>query len=473
MATVLAVDDDAAILGLLENVLRRSAHRVTCASCAGEAVERCRLHPFDLALIDFKLPDLDGIDLFTQIRSERCSRGLLLTGHLLDSADADRALQAGLMGLISKPIRLSFLESRISQVLGSGLSQESDVGPDGDSPVAPSEPPMPQGDFDGMIGETVVMRRVFKTIARCAPQGAPVLITGATGTGKELVAKSIHRRSARASCPLVAVNCAAVPVTLFESEFFGHERGAFTGAERSRQGWFELANGGTLFLDEIGDLPLEAQGKILRAVESKEVTPIGARHARHVDVRIVAATNGDLGAAVAKRAFRSDLYWRLNAVSIHLPPLTQRRADIPLLVRHLLASIRSELKAPGAALSRGAVSYLAARDWPGNVRELAQVLRRIILDADQFPVTADEVSRALENGAFGVEAGALEPERRVSLPARLAEVRRRLESSWILLALKEARGHHSRAAHALGINRKTLYEKMERYGLRGEITRED
>jgi len=471
MASILAVDDDAAVLGVLEKVLLGTGHEVTCVRCAEEAVQRCRVKLFDVALIDFILPDFDGIALFAQIRGERCRNGLLLTGYVLDPTETDRALRAGFVGLIGKPFRPADVEGRVSQVLDSGESQGIHARPNGRLTPAQTEPPLE--DFDGMVGESPVMRRIFATISRSAPQDSPVLITGATGTGKELVARSIHRRSGRARRPLVAVNCAAVPVTLFESEFFGHERGAFTGADRPRQGRFEQATGGTLFLDEIGDLPLEAQSKILRALESSEVTPIGACQARRVDVRIVTATNVDLSEAVAKRAFRSDLNWRLNGVTIHLPSLDQRRADIPLLIRHLLNKLRFELRMPMAALSPNAVSYLAARAWPGNIRELAQVLRRILVEAEEFPLTADDVARSVESPIFNVDSNYFEPRQGVTLPARLAELKKSLEASWILLALKEARGHQSRAARALGINRKTLYEKMERYGLKGDTTRED
>lgn len=315
--------------------------------------------------------------------------------------------------------------------------------------------------FPGIIGTSRGIQEVLRGLAKAAATDATVLILGESGTGKELVARNLHRHSRRASGPFVPVNCSAIPAGLVESEFFGHERGAFTDAKELRVGRFEQAHKGTLFLDEVGDLPLEAQAKLLRVLEDREVTRVGGQKALSVDIRLVAATNKNLEDAVATERFREDLYWRLNVVNLHLPPLRERREDLPLLIDHFLDRVNLELGRHATGFSPEARSALVSYDWPGNVRELENALRRAVIFSDGLVVQVSDLPRRLN-------AVAVPPVNRPSEATALSDVVgrtvERIERTLIETTLKQYHGNRSATADALGINRKTLFNKLRLYG---------
>jgi len=360
VAVILVVDDEAQVLDLVCTALTRAGHHAVAATTGQEAVDLApRIRPA-LLLLDLKLADpaMDGLAVFTRIRADLPGViGVMMTGFgtLPHACESGRA---GIAAYIAKP----FVPDELLAVVNGALAKH------GRPPArAPDEPPddMPTAAaFDSMIGASEAMQHVFRWIVRSAPLDVPVLICGETGTGKELVARSIHRRSARADGPFVDVNCSAVPTTLFESEFFGHERGAFTDAREAKPGFFERAHGGTLFLDEVGDLALEAQAKLLRVIDQGEVLPLGARRPTPIDVRIVAATNVDLVAAIARETFRKDLYWRLNGFSVRLPPVRERAGDVALLIDEVFERTRVALRRPDVRLLPGARQALLDHDWP-------------------------------------------------------------------------------------------------------------
>ena len=306
------------------------------------------------------------------------------------------------------------------------------------------------------------MKEVFRIMTRVSANEGTVLVLGESGTGKELVARAIHRRSARAGGPFVAVNCSAIPATLIESEFFGTERGAFTDARESRPGRFELARQGTLFLDEVGDLPLEAQAKLLRALQEKEITRLGGRRTVPIDVRVIAATNKDLHGEVDAGRFRQDLYFRLDVLSLRLPPLRERGEDVGILIDHFLADLGREGGASELPLSAEARRLLLAYDWPGNVRELENVLRRALVVSDGSAIRAIDLPARLRGAAETSPEAAGEQSSLATMVARTVE---RVERALIQTALAACRGNRSAAADQLGINRKTLFNKMRQYGL--------
>jgi DNA-binding NtrC family response regulator len=321
--------------------------------------------------------------------------------------------------------------------------------------------------FDGMMGTSAPMLDLFQWIVRAAPLDEPVLICGETGTGKELVARSIHRRSARAKGPFVAVNCAGVPTTLFEDQFFGHERGAFTDAKGAKLGFFEQAHGGTLFLDEVGELALDAQAKLLRVIAQREVQRLGRERPTPVNVRIVAATNVEMVQAIREGRFRKDLYWRLNGVSLHVPAVRERHGDVALLVDWFFDRIRVDLQRPAVALSSDARQALLTHTWPGNVREVEHVLRAAILTAPgEIVETVDLPPEVADAGQGVLEREELSWPEPATLRQSLASVDERLERQFIEQALTRAKGNRTEAARRLGINPRTLYAKMQRHRLR-------
>ena len=323
--------------------------------------------------------------------------------------------------------------------------------------------PVVGASLDGMIGASPPMRDVFARILRLGPLDRPVAVHGETGTGKELVARSIHRRSTRASGPFIAVNCSAIPTSLFEAEVFGHERGAFTDAKEAKPGSFELANHGTLFLDEIGDLPLEAQPKLLRIIEEKVVTRVGGHRPIAVDVRIVSASSVDLGEAVGRKAFRDDLYWRLAGSWIRLPPLRDRAGDIHLLIDHLLPKLRRECQASATHVAAEARCRLAQHMWPGNIRELEQALAHGLLSADGDAINLVDLPDSISLNYPRAPAILARPPE-LALPMALKLVVDDLEREWIRQALNR-HATLTEAALDLGIDLKTLYEKRRRYQL--------
>jgi DNA-binding NtrC family response regulator len=319
--------------------------------------------------------------------------------------------------------------------------------------------------FMDLIGVSSPMREVFRVMDRVSATDVTVLILGESGTGKELVARGIHRKSARSTGPFVPVNCSAIPATLIEAEFFGHERGAFTDARESRPGKFEQAHGGTLFLDEIGDLTLDAQSKLLRALEDRSVTRLGSARALTVDVRVIAATNKSLEEAMRAGQFRNDLYWRLNVVSVKLPPLRERTEDLPALIDHLLERITREFDLRVTAVSGEAMRLMLAYRWPGNVRELENALRRALVLATGTTLLADDLPPRLRPGHERPGESSVDTREPLTLAAAVSQATERVERGLIQATLAEHDGNRTATANTLGINRKTLFNKMRQYDL--------
>jgi DNA-binding NtrC family response regulator len=445
---LLFVVDDEPIVGA---VLKRLADSVgfdvvACASAA-EAVARLPARPADMAIVDLRLPETNGIDLLRQIRGTvpACEVVLMSGSASIDSAV--EAVKLGARDYLTKPLdfdrvtallkdvrdevarrqRLLRIESRAAHVL----------------------------EFHGMLGRSAAMQEVFSLIRRLAPHVRTVLITGETGTGKELVARALHQQGPRRSRRFVTVNCSAVVETLFESELFGHVRGAFTGATEHTPGLFEAADGGTLFLDEIGELPLSVQSKLLRVLENGELQRVGAVEPRQVDTCVFAATNRDLYRDSAAGRFRSDLLFRLNAVEVKLQPLRNRREDIPYLTSVFVADCARRLKKPIVGVTPAAERVLANRAWPGNVRELRNVIERACILAEGSLITDRDVSRDDVAGGSGAAAAAGPG----PVPHDSDERDR------IVDVLRSVAGNKQAAARALGISRRALYRRLERHGL--------
>jgi DNA-binding NtrC family response regulator len=442
VATVLIVDDDAALREGLAETLTDLGHRPVAVADGRLALEAVARERIDAVLLDLRIPGMDGLEILRRLRAD--PNGVPPIAILTAYATATNTIEAMRLGAfdhLTKPIARDDLVSLIFRMLRSRAA--SDV------PTA-----TPPTDEDDLVGPSDAMRSVQKTIGLVADSDATVLITGETGTGKELVARAIHLHGRRASGPFVAVNCAAVPAELLESELFGHTRGAFTGAVAARTGAFRDANEGTLFLDEIGDMDLAMQAKILRALQERVVTPVGGRPIR-IDARVLAATNRDLAAAVRDAHFREDLFYRLNVIPIHLAPLRERPADIVPLTEYFLR----QTTVPAKRLSAKAASQLMAYAWPGNIRELKNAIERVAILCRGDTITASDFA-FLTIEASG--RGAAAPERTDGdLPSAVA----RLETDMITRALQETGGNRAEAARRLGIHRQLLYSKAEKYGI--------
>ena len=444
---ILVVDDDRETCELLQELLAQQDFAVEATTSAGEALARVVAEDFDAVLTDLGMPEMDGISLCRRILESRPDMPVLVgTGHgSMESAIA--AMRAGAYDFVTKPfdpklIVLSLNRAVQNHRLHNELKRlRKDIA----SQAVP-----------GFVGHSSAMRRVRELVSRVADSEASVLIQGETGTGKELVARLIHSSSKRQSGPFVAVNCAAVPHALIESELFGHARGAFTDARTQRTGLFLEAHGGTLFLDEIAELPLETQPKLLRALQERTVRPVGSNTETPFDVRVVAATNRDLEYEVFEKRFREDLYYRLNVVTIELPPLRNRGGDVLELAQYLLAQFADRAGKPPLVLSAGAAEKLVAYQWPGNVRELENCLERGLALARFDQLTVEDLPDKIRN--FQAEkfvVAADDPTAVVTLEE--------LERRYILRVLALMGGNKSQAAQALGVDRRTLYRKLARF----------
>jgi two-component system response regulator HydG len=431
---------------------------VTCGS-GSEAMRALMRKPADLAMLDLRMPDVNGLDLLRQIRSAVPScEVILMTAHgAVDSAV--EAIKLGAREYLTKPFDFDRLKQVLTEIREE-LERRAQV-------VALESQVARQLEFCGMMGRSPVMQELFSLIQRLAPHAKVVLISGETGTGKELAARAFHQAGPRRNRPFVTINCSAVVDTLFESELFGHVRGAFTGAVDSKPGLFEAAQGGTLFLDEIGELPFSVQAKLLRALEQGEVQRVGSLQPKKVDVAVVAATNRDLRAEVAAGRFRGDLFYRLNVVDVTLPPLRDRREDIPYLTAAFMRESSTRMRKPLNGLTHAAERLLLNARWEGNVRELKNVVERACMLAEGTTVSERELT-----GAFGPEAGASPARGRAAEPAdRASEGPAPLEAverEHILDVLRQVNGNRMKAAKVLGISRRALYRRLERHQLLDE-----
>ena len=422
---VLIVEDRESLRRMLERALAGEGYEVAAAATGGEGVRAARERPFDLVLTDLKLPDLSGLEVLAASRAAQPRVPVVvLTGYGTVAA-AVEAMKLGAYDFLEKPVELDDLLRLVEGAIGQPEAAAAFA--------APGAPPI--------VGAHPRLRAALRLLQRVAPTESTVLLTGESGTGKELFARALHALSPRRGGPFVAVNCAAIPETLLENELFGHEKGAFTGADRRQPGRFELAQGGTLLLDEIGELPPAVQGKVLRVLEERTFERVGSGRTQRADVRLVAATNRDLRAMVEAGEFRSDLYFRLAVFPVELPALRERASDVPLLARHLLAEIARRHHREPPALDDEAAALLAAQPWPGNVRELANLLERAAILGEGPALRAADLRPLLEP---------------------LGGERERLRR-----ALVEADGDKRRAAELLGISYRTLLQQVRAHDLEG------
>ncbi|HET6439621.1 MAG TPA: sigma-54 dependent transcriptional regulator [Anaeromyxobacter sp.] len=469
MAHVLIVDDEMNIRRVLAAMLKREGYEATTSADGEQALAVLNKTPVDVVVTDLVMPRLGGMELLKRVSADFPDVPVIvITAHgSVDSAVA--ALKAGAFDYITKPFEQEELKKVIAKAARAHDLERENVH------VAPGE-----GDRQPLVGESPAMRAVHEMVARVADSPSTVLITGESGTGKELIAKALHRGSSRRDKPLIKVNCAAIPKDLVESELFGYERGAFTGAVSSKPGRFELADGGTLFLDEIGEVPVEMQVKLLRALQESEFERVGGIKTLHVDVRLVAATNRDLKQLIAEGRFREDLYYRLAVVPIALPPLRERRQDIPLLVSHFIEKYNARLGKKVEGLEPEALELLTAYSWPGNIRELENLMERSVLFADGPTILAAALPDTLRDRgthaptpAAGVpHLGAIPPPGGASMKEIVRLAQAELEKELIARALEETGGNVTRAAKRLQISRKSLQVKMKELGLRGALEEE-
>lgn len=461
-ASVWVVDDDDSIRWVLERALARAGMRVRTFSAAGETLTALHRGEPDVMVADVRMPGLSGLELLQRVQSTHPHLPVIVTTAHSDLDSAVAAYRGGAFEYLPKPFDVDEAVALVRRAAQHRAANgASDTGPESDQTT--------------LIGEAPAMQAVFRAIGRLSQSNISVLITGESGTGKELIARALHQHSPRAARPFIAVNTAAIPKDLMESEFFGHERGAFTGAQNQRRGRFEQADGGTLFLDEIGDMPAELQTRLLRVLADGQFYRVGGHVPLSVDVRVIAATNQDLEGAVQRGAFREDLYHRLNVIRVRVPALRERREDIPALVEHFLQRAARELHAEPKRVEPDAQAHLSRFDWPGNVRQLENVCRwltvmapgRGIHVADLPPELRGEAQAPSAAEADGGERGWLQPLERWAR-SRLVDGSRdlvgeavpALERVLIRVALERSGGHRQDAAKLLGWGRNTLTRKI-------------
>ena len=448
---ILIVDDEPNMRKVLGAMLRQAGYDVVTACDGLEALGELEAHHIDVVITDLRMPRLDGMGLLQKLQERFPALPvILITAHGTVEA-AVQALKCGAFDFITKP----FDRTEMRQVVDKAVRTHV-LGP---GEILAEDAQM--GRFQ-IIGQSEPMQEVYGIIDKVAATPSTVLITGESGTGKELIAQALHDQSDRANKPLIKVNCAALPSSLIESELFGHEKGAFTGAITQKPGRFELADEGTLFLDEVGEIAPEIQVKLLRAIQAGEFERVGGIRTKKVDVRLIGATNRDLRQAVEQGDFRDDLYYRLNVVQVHLPPLRERRSDIPLLIDHFLAKFNARLGRAVQDLDEVAERRLLAYDWPGNIRELENAVERCILFCEGETITEPDLPAEIRNER--ISDAALEGD--TSLKAQVRAAAERVERELIVKALKQTGGNVTHTARLLKISRKGLQNKMKEFGLR-------
>ena len=441
---ILIVDDVPTTIEVIQRNLSSEGYRVLTASCATDAIKILESTPIDLVVTDLKMPKVSGLDLIRHVRENyKVTEVMMITGYATVEG-AVEAVKTGAEEYLTKPFTDEELLSSVSRALDKLHIRKSNT----------EQSPKILADEYGLIGESEAMRKVLLEIEKASETSATVLITGESGTGKELVARAIHYSGPRAAAPFVPINCGSIPEGLLESELFGHIKGAFTGAIESRAGFFQTADGGTIFLDEISETSLSMQVKLLRVLQDKEIIMIGASRSRHVDVRIIVATNKDLYGLVSKREFREDLFFRLNVIKLDIPPLRDRDNDILLLVHHFASKYAKEYGRKTPRFSDNALKVLKNYYWPGNVRELENVIQRLVVMTEGDFLEVPDLPSLMRFSAL----------RETGLDRTLAEV----EAEYIRNVLASVDGNKTRASGILGIDRKTLREKLKRYSIPAE-----
>jgi two-component system response regulator AtoC len=495
-AKILVADDEQNLRRVLVALLRRDGHDVVQAASGSEAIER--IGDVDVVITDLRMPGADGMDVLRHASKHFPHVPVIMITAYGSVGQAVEAIKAGAFDYVEKPFEQDQIRTIVGKAIGQAAANRSAprqtiwaTSPDAEAPAEV------RGRF-GLIGTSAEMQSIFAVIEKVADTPSTVLITGESGTGKELVAKALHEHSSRKNQPFIKINCAAIPKTLMESELFGYEKGAFTGATSSKPGRFELADGGTLFLDEIGEIPVEMQVKLLRAIQESEFERVGGIKTLKVDVRLVTATNRDLEQEIQRGAFRDDLYYRLNVVPLQIPPLRKRTGDIPMLVSHIIKKFNERLKKQISGISDEALAVLEAHPWPGNIRELENVLERTILfcqgdrieradlqlgsgsdaahaaaAANAVPVATSAQSSSGAHAPIGLDdedddavGGELAGSASGSLKDIVRAETSRVERELIVKALDETSGNVTQAARLLKISRKSLQMKMKEFGLR-------
>jgi DNA-binding NtrC family response regulator len=446
-STILVIDDEPNILTTVRRSLELEGYQVVVASGGAAGLAKLAEHDVDLVLLDVMMPGETGLEVLPKIRAAKPEVIVVMMSGNASIETAVHATKAGALDFIEKPLSGDKLLLTVQNALSYAKLRGENARLRGRAAT----------DF-AMIGKGAAMKAIFEKVAKTAPSTGRVLITGENGTGKELVARAVHENSKRKDGPFVKLNCAAIPSELIESELFGHEKGAFTGATQQRRGKFELADGGTLFLDEIGDMTPNAQAKVLRVLQESELERVGGGETIKVDVRVVAATNKDLQAEIAAGRFREDLYYRLAVVPIELPPLRERREDIPVLVSHFLEQVCADNDRRQKKVASGAMGMIMQHDWPGNVRELKNVVERLaILTGDAEVISEADVGDALPR----VKAVKTDHVRGVPFKDLVAAAERE-----IIVAALDANEHHvSNTARELQLERSHLYKKMRALGI--------
>ncbi len=458
MHTILIVDDEPNYLIVLEELLEDEGFQVFTANNGEDALQVSKESDLDLVLTDMQMPGMGGMELLEQIKRHSPELPVIMMTAFGEVDKAVAAMQAGSFNFLTKPFKNDELLANINKaiehhsVLRENIRLRSEV--------------KQRCDFAGMVGKNRAMQEIYSLIEKVSPTPTSVLITGESGTGKELIARAIHCNSNREDGPFISVNCAALPDSLLESELFGHEKGAFTGAVSLRKGRFERADGGTLFLDEIGEMPLALQAKLLRIIQEKTFERVGGSTELSVDVRIIAATNKELKEEVEQGNFREDLYYRLNVLNIHVPPLRERMDDIPLLALHFVDKFAKQLNKPGLIISEESISFLSSLPWEGNIRELENTIERASILCNNNKIEPEDVqpdtispNQPELDAHFNIDE-IFKPD------IRLPDILNALEKKMIVRAMEQSNYIQTKAANSLGITKSLLQYKMKKFGIK-------
>ncbi len=446
---ILVVDDEASHRTMLKAVLTSEGYQISEADDGKTAIEAVEREFYDLILMDVRMTELDGIEAMQEMKKISPAIPIIIMTAYGSVETAVDALKSGAYDYLTKPLDIEELKILINKALDHYRLREENI--------VLRERLADRFDFSKIIGKSKPMKDLFETLAMIAPSNATVLLYGESGTGKEIVANALHQNSPRTKSPFIKVSCAALPETLLESELFGHERGAFTGAIGRKEGRFQLANGGTIFLDEVSEMSPTTQVKLLRVLQEREFEPLGSTKTIHVDIRIIAATNKNLEEEVKKGNFREDLFYRLNVVPIEVPPLRRRKEDIPLLAKHFLNIYCEKAQTPNKGFLPKTMDLMIRYDWPGNIRELENAIERAVLLCQGEYISPEDLPHAVQ----GAEGEGLPG---VAVPSGMTL--REVEREVIVQTLEETEGNRTQTARILGISRKTLQNKLKEYGIR-------
>lgn len=455
--TILVVDDDRGHRNMLKTLLKKWGYDISEADDGATAIDRVKGSAFDLILMDVRMVKVSGIEALGEIKNINPSIPVIIMTAFSSIESAVEAIKKGAYDYLTKPFDFEKLKIIIERALDHTLLKKENI--------ILKENLALNFDRENFIGNSPEVTHLLESVAQAAPTDATVLITGESGTGKELIAGALHVNSTRKEGPYIKINCAAITETLLESELFGHEKGAFTGADKYKQGRFQQADGGSLFLDEIGETSLAMQVKLLRAIQEREITPVGSEKVLNVDVRIIAATNKNLLDLIQEERFREDLYYRLNVVNLHIPSLRERKGDIPLLAEHFLKRISEKNDKRMAGFTPEAMNLLIHHTWPGNVRELINTIERSIIFAKSDYIGPNDLPFANSSLSDSSSEEQHEPNQGESVPSEKEESLYEIEKKAILRTLENAGGNKSETARRLGITRRTLHLKLKEYGV--------